>query len=128
MNSKLRDAAVEASKKAYSPYSKVNVGSALLTDTGEIITGCNIENSSFGGTVCGERVAMWKAVSEGKMNWSSIYVYTVKGWSPCGLCRQVMAEFAPENLKIIIGSESGEDAEYSLKELLPLAFSPSDMN
>lgn len=128
MNSKLREAAIAASQKAHSPYSKVNVGSALLTEDGDIFTGCNIENSSFGGTVCGERVAMWKAVSEGKKNWSSIYVYTEKGWSPCGLCRQVMAEFASETLKIIIGSKSAEDSEYTLKELLPLAFSPKDMN
>jgi cytidine deaminase len=127
MSQELREAAIAASKKAHSPYSKVEVGSALLTTSGEIISGCNIENSSFGGTVCAERVAMWKAVSEGKVDWSSIYVFTKEGWSPCGFCRQVMIEFAPKNLKIIIGNEKGEETEHSLEELLPLAFSPKDL-
>ncbi len=128
MSLELRDAAIAASKMAHSPYSKVNVGSALLTESGEIISGCNIENSSFGGTVCAERVAMWKAVSEGNLKWSSIYVYTKEGWSPCGFCRQVMVEFAPKNLKIIIGNEKGVETEHLLEDLLPLAFSPKDMN
>lgn len=127
MSVELRDAAILASKLAHSPYSKVNVGAALLASDGEIITGCNIENSSFGGTVCAERVAMWKAVSEGKRDWSSIYVYTKEGWSPCGFCRQVMVEFAPKNLKIIIGNEKGIETEHLLEELLPLAFSPKDI-
>lgn len=127
MSLELRDAAILASKNAHSPYSKANVGSALLSEDGEIITGCNIENSSFGGTVCAERVAMWKAVSEGKLKWSAIYVYTKEGWSPCGFCRQVMVEFAPKNLKIIIGNEEGKETEHLLEDLLPLAFSPEDM-
>jgi cytidine deaminase len=127
MNKDLRQAAIAASKMAHAPYSTAQVGSALMTSSGEIISGCNIENSSFGGTVCAERVAMWKAVSEGKLDWSSIYVYTKEGWSPCGLCRQVMVEFAPKNLKIIIGNEKGIETEHLLEELLPLAFSPKDI-
>jgi len=105
---KLRTLAIDASQKAYSPYSQAKVGCALITGDGSIYTGCNVENASYGGTVCAERVAILKAVSEQKMKISKIYVYTKEGWPPCGLCRQTMSEFADHNLEVIMGDENGK--------------------
>lgn len=123
----LREAAIKASECAYSPYSNKKVGSALQTDSGKIYSGANIENASYGGTVCAERVAIWKAVSENEKKWSSIYVFSKAGWSPCGMCRQVMVEFASPDLNIIIGNASGEETHHKLKDLMPLSFSPEEM-
>lgn len=127
MSESLRQKALEASKKAHSPYSKANVGAALETTDGHIYVGCNIENASFGGTVCAERVAMWKAVSEGHKKMKRIYVYTKDGWPPCGLCLQVMTEFADQNLEVTFGDGSGKETTKKLSELLPCAFTPSHM-
>lgn len=127
MKSHLRSKAIEASAKAYSPYSKANVGSAVETADGTIYLGCNIENASFGGTVCGERVAIWKAVSEGHKKIKQIYVYTEPGWPPCGMCLQVMTEFADGNLEITIGDKDGNETTKKLKELLTNAFTPGHM-
>lgn len=124
----LRDLAIEATKNAYMPYSKCAVGSAILTDTGEYFSGCNIENASYGGTVCAERVAILKAVSANKnIKIKIIYVYTDAGWPPCGMCLQVMAEFADEDLKVIIGNSSGDINKISFKELLPYQFDCSQL-
>lgn len=123
----LREKALEASKKAHSPYSKVNVGSAVETTDGHIYSGCNIENASFGGTVCAERVAMWKAVSEGHKKMKRIYVYTNEGWPPCGMCLQVMTEFADGDLEVTFGDMKGKETTKKLKELLTCAFTPSHM-
>lgn len=120
--SELRRKAKKASERAYSPYSQAKVGSALLTESGKIFSGCNIENSSFGNTICAERVAIFKAVSQGEKKIKKIYVYTKDGWPPCGSCRQVMTEFASENLQIIIGRENGKESVHTLENLLPLAF------
>ena len=125
--SDLRKIAKDASKKAHSPYSKAKVGSAIKMTSGHIYDGCNIENSSFGGTVCAERVAIWKAISEGEKSIEKVYVYTKDGWPPCGLCLQVMSEFASKNLEIIIGNESGEEKTLKFKELLPNAFTPENL-
>jgi cytidine deaminase len=124
----LREKAIEASKSSHSPYSKAKVGSALITDDGTLYTGCNIENASFGGTVCAERVAIWKAVSEGHLKIKEIYVYTKEGWPPCGLCRQVLSEFAEANTKIYIGDEKGKETEYLFGDLFPLAFTPDKLD
>jgi cytidine deaminase len=124
MNSDLRKSAILASKKAYSPYSKALVGSALLTDSGKIYSGCNIENSSFGGTVCAERMAIFKAISDEMTSIKKIYVYTKEGWSPCGMCRQVMSEFAHPDLEVIIGDEKGNETVMKFTELMPLSFTP----
>lgn len=124
---KLRTLAVEASKKAYSPYSKVQVGCALETSDGSIYSGCNIENASYGGTICAERVAIFKAVSEKKMKLSKIYVFTKEGWPPCGMCRQVMSEFADDQLEVIIGNEKGEEVKIKFKDLMPLSFTPNHL-
>src|SRR6476619_3302781 len=103
----LRALAKDASTRAHSPYSKAKVGSALETADGKIFSGCNVENASFGGTVCAERVAIWKAVSEGHTKMKRIYVYTEAGWPPCGMCLQVMTEFADGNLEVVFGDKNG---------------------
>lgn len=126
-HSELRTKAKEASTKAYSPYSKACVGSAILTSNGKIYSGCNIENSSYGGTVCAERVAIFKAISEEKVSLKKVYVYTKEGWPPCGLCRQVISEFAAADLEIIIGKESGEETVIKFSDLMPLSFTPDHL-
>jgi cytidine deaminase len=123
----LRKKALEYAQASYSPYSKAKVGSAIETEDGTIFGGCNIENSSFGGTVCAERVAIWKAVSEGHKKIRRVYVYTDEGWPPCGLCRQVMAEFATEDLEVIISNKKGDESTHLFKELMPLAFTPEHL-
>ncbi len=123
----LRQLAIESSQYSHSPYSLAKVGCALETQDGSLYKGCNIENSSYGGTVCAERVAIWKAVSEGHRRLKKIYVYTRAGWPPCGLCLQVMAEFGDKNTEITIGNEKGEEKVYSLSELLPLSFGPEHL-
>ena len=123
-NSKLRQLAIEASQNSHSPYSNAKVGSALITESGNYFYGCNVENSSFGGTVCAERVAIWKAISEGEQKIQKIYIYTKQGWPPCGFCRQVMSEFSDENLEVVIGDEKGQETSMKFKELMPLAYTP----
>ena len=127
MSHSLRDQALDVSKRAYSPYSKAHVGSAVETEDGKVFVGCNIENSSYGGTVCAERVAIWKAVSEGHKKMKRIYVYTKDGWPPCGMCLQVMAEFSDGNLEVTFGDASGKETTKKLKELLTQAFTPDHM-
>lgn len=127
MSSDLREKAKEASAKAYSPYSHACVGAAILTSEGKVYTGCNIENSSFGGTVCAERVAIFKAISEKQVKLKKVYVYTKEGWPPCGLCRQVMSEFADSDLEVIIGDEKGKETTIKFKDLMPLSFTPDHL-
>ncbi len=127
MSHDLRAKAKAAATHSHSPYSKARVGSALETTDGHVYQGCNIENASFGGTVCAERVAIWKAVSEGHRRLKRIYVYTVDGWPPCGMCLQVMTEFADGNLEVVIGNEAGQETTRRLKELLTNAFTPDHM-
>lgn len=121
---KLRELAIEASKYSHSPYSNARVGSAIQTKSGQYFSGCNIENSSFGGTICAERVAIFKAVSQNEKSISKVYVYTKAGWPPCGLCLQVMTEFSDNQLEVIIGNEAGDEKKVFIKDLLPLAFTP----
>ena len=125
---KLSTLAKDASQNAYSPYSHAKVGCALVTDDGSVFTGCNIENASYGGTICAERVAILKAVSEKKMKLKKIYVYTKEGWPPCGLCRQVMSEFATPDLEVIIGDEKGKETNMKFSDLMPLSFTPDHLN
>ncbi len=127
MSHDLRDKAFDASTRSHSPYSKAKVGAAIETTDGHIYQGCNIENASFGGTVCAERVAIWKAVSEGHKKVKRVYVYTKDGWPPCGMCLQVMTEFADGNLEITMGNEAGKETTKKLNELLTCAFSPEHM-
>jgi cytidine deaminase len=115
--------AKKARLKAYAPYSNFKVGAALLTKSGEVYTGANVENSTFGLTVCAERVAVFKAVNKGEKDFVKIVVVADKNppITPCGACRQVLSEFA-KDLEIICANLKGKVERYSLKELLPEAF------
>ena len=122
LDKKLRREAIEASKLAYSPYSQVKVGASVMAEDGNCYTGCNIENASFGGTICAERVAILKMVSAGVLRFSIIYIYSEKGWPPCGICRQIMNEFALENLTVVMGNTRGEETTLAFNKLFPLSF------
>ena len=112
----------EAREQAYAPYSHFAVGAALLGASGRVYTGCNVENVSYGLTVCAERVAMFKAVSEGEREFEAIAVVTSSGVPPCGACRQVLREFGP-GLEVIVAWTDGDDYEvYPLRKLLPHSF------
>ncbi len=124
---KLVAAAQEARNRAYAPYSNYHVGAALLTSNGEVITGCNIENAAYSPTICAERVAVFKAISEGMQNFDAIAVVTSNGGVPCGVCRQVMHEFAPDILVIIADAEGNVKHEFSLQEILPYGFGPEHL-
>lgn len=125
--------AVNAMKKSYSPYSNCKVGAALLCKNGKVFTGTNIENASFSPTVCAERVAVFKAVSEGETEFSGIAVVGGKDgkingiFAPCGVCRQVLREFCDDDFSIILGESENEFKKVTLKELLPLSFSPDNV-
>jgi len=118
--------AVEAQKSAYAPYSGFKVGAALVTESGKIFTGCNIENAAFSPTVCAERVAFFKAVSEGEKEFKAIAVAggdLVKSVTPCGVCRQVMSEFCTSDFEILAVKDGGGSFDsYTLNELLPHSF------
>jgi cytidine deaminase len=113
--------AIEARGRAYAPYSGYPVGAAVLTASGRIFNGCNVENASSGLTVCAERTAIQKAVSEGEREITALAVVTEDGASPCGACRQVLLEFG-EEVVIILADDSGKFQETSLRELLPRPF------
>ncbi|MBQ7106749.1 MAG: cytidine deaminase [Clostridia bacterium] len=121
---KLIDAAKCAQENAYSPYSNFCVGAALLCGDGKIYTGCNIENSSYSATVCAERTAFFKAISEGQKDFTAIAVIGSddKICMPCGVCRQVISEFCGADFKIICANKTGEYKEYTLGKLLPFSF------
>jgi len=122
----LIDLALQAREHAYAPYSRFKVGAALLTASGRIYTGCNIENVAFSPSVCAERTAIFKAVSEGERAFLAIAVVTQNGVPPCGVCRQVMMEFAPD-IVIVIASLEGDYRITTLAELLPHAFMPPQL-
>ena len=122
----LVSAAQEARQFAYAPYSNYTVGAALLTADGEIVTGCNVENAVYPATICAERVAITKSVSEGKREFVALAVATRNGGTPCGICRQVLYEFAPDAIVLMV-DEAGNVAEHSLDALLPDAFGPQDL-
>lgn len=121
----LRQRALEAMAKAYVPYSRFKVGACLLAEDGSVYTGCNVENVSFGLTNCAERTAVFKAVSEGSKAFTAIAIAAedFAPW-PCGACRQVLSEFAPD-IRVLLTWGDGETAESTLGELLPHSFSPS---
>ncbi len=120
----LLEIADKAMENAYAPYSKFKVGAALLCSDGTVFTGCNIENASFGATNCAERTAIFKAVSEGYRDFEAIAIVSSGGGEtyPCGICRQVMGEFAPK-LRIILRNENGEPTEYNFMDIMPKFFS-----
>lgn len=117
---------------AYAPYSRFCVGAALLTKNGKVYTGCNIENASYTPTNCAERTAFFKAVSEGERDFEAIAVIGGKEGekgsfcSPCGVCRQVMAEFCDGDFTVVLGDET-EISLHALRELLPSAFTKKDL-
>ena len=122
--------AMVARKTAYAPYSDYQVGAALECDDGSIFTGCNVENASYGATVCAERNAVFKAVSEGKRRIVRIAIAGGSGDQlnyahPCGVCRQVLREFSdPEQLIVLVGTSADDIKRYTLEELLPDSFGP----
>lgn len=117
-------AAVDASLRAYAPYSKFRVGAALLGKSGKVYTGCNVENASYGLSNCAERTAVFSAVSEGELTFEMIAVVAKGGAAPCGACRQVLNEFAPEITVLIADTDGSLKSRLSLKDLLPQAFGP----
>lgn len=126
---RLIQAALDARRTAYAPYSHYTVGAALLTAEGVIYQGGNIENASYGATNCAERTAFFKAVSEGKRDFTAIAIAGgMEGEEPldyaypCGICRQVMQEFAEKDFKIIVAKSVADYKEYKLEELLPFGF------
>lgn len=119
----LIDAACAIRKQAYAPYSKFHVGAALLSATGEIIAGCNVENASFGLSICAERAAVFAAIAAGKREWSAMAVATPGGFTPCGACRQVIAEFAPGlQIWLVDADDSTKVVETNMQKLLPGRF------
>ena len=128
IRTELINKALEARKAAYAPYSGYAVGAALLTKAGKVYLGCNIENASFGATNCAERTAVFKAVSEGCREFDAIAIVASSGdlVPPCGICRQVLAEFMPDG-KVILDSDEKGMVTYLVRELLPCGFSSKDM-
>lgn len=114
----------EAKENAYAPYSNFKVGAALLSKTGKIYSGCNIENASYSLTCCAERVAIFKAISQGETEFDTFIITsnTKEPIAPCGACRQVMNEFFDENVTIVLTNQTNKRKELSIKQLLPYAF------
>ena len=123
----LIDLANTARQRAYAPYSKYPVGAALRTKSGRVFTGVNVENAAYPHTMCAERVAIFKAVSEGEKEFDVISVVTDNGGSPCGGCRQVLAEFGLDTLVLIANGKGELLKEMTVKELLPEAFTPEKL-
>lgn len=122
--------AIEAKEYAYVPYSHFRVGAALLTESGKIYTGCNIENVSYGATNCAERTAVYKAVSEGEQEFKAIAITGEHGdyLPPCGICRQVLWEFGTDSMKVILANSAEDYKITTLGELLPGAFCSKNLN
>lgn len=131
LKDKIRDEliqkAIEAYQKAYAPYSHYSVGAALLTESGEVVEGVNIENAVYPLTICAERVAIFKAVSEGHRSFKAIAVVTKNGGTPCGSCRQVMAEFGLDTVVYIADSKGKLYHTVTVDQLLPYSFGEVDL-
>ncbi|MGB1287051.1 MAG: cytidine deaminase, partial [Aggregatilineales bacterium] len=114
-------------ENAYAPYSNFKVGAALRSASGKVYSGCNVENASYPAGICAERTALVKAISEGQRTFSMIAIVTANGGSPCGICRQMLYEFAPE-LRVILADMTGTiHHESTLSALLPLGFGPASL-
>ena len=126
---RLLSAARTAQRRAHAPYSKFQVGAAILTDRGRVIGGCNVENASYGLTNCAERTAIFRIVAEGAGTPTVCLVVgpTIEPLTPCGACRQVLMEFNPE-MRIICVGRTGKTAEFTARELLPAAFEGDALN
>jgi len=119
--------AIQIRERAYAPYSGYAVGAALLTENGKIFTGVNVENAAYPASICAERTAVFKAVSEGEKAFIAIAVATENAGSPCGSCRQVLSEFGLDMLVYMVDPEGNIREEATVQELLPFAFQPSDL-
>ena len=123
----LVEAGVSARKRAYAPYSKYFVGAAVLASSGKIYTGANLENASYGATVCAERVAIFNAVSAGERKFVAMSVVGEEGGAPCGMCRQVLAEFGLDILLLEVNLDGKVVREVTVAEILPDAFTPASL-
>ncbi|HSF82353.1 MAG TPA: cytidine deaminase [Anaerolineales bacterium] len=126
--SSLTQAAVEARRRAYAPYSKYAVGAAVLSAIGQIYSAANVENAAYPLTICAERAAIFKAISEGEREFTAIAVVSSNGGTPCGACRQVMAEFGLDTLVLIATADGVVQQELTVGDLLPGAFGPGDLH
>ncbi|WP_053364136.1 cytidine deaminase [Bacillus sp. FJAT-27251] len=126
----LIEEAKEAMKKAYVPYSKFQVGAALLTEDGKVYQGCNIENAAYSMCNCAERTALFSAYAHGDRKFKTLAVIadTDRPVSPCGACRQVISELCPKDMKVVLTNLNGDIKEITVEELLPGAFSPEDLH
>ena len=123
----LIEEAIQARSRSYAPYSNYQVGAAVLTASGKVFTGANVENAAYPASMCAERVAIFKAVSEGEKNFTAIAVVTSNAGMPCGGCRQVMAEFGLDTLVLIADDRGNIVRKLTVRELLPGAFTPEDL-
>jgi cytidine deaminase len=123
----LVEAAIKARLMAYAPYSQYKVGAAVLSTSGRVFSGANVENAAYPTTMCAERVAIFKAVSEGEREFAAIAVVTSNAGMSCGGCRQVMAEFGLDTLVFIADDQGNIAQELSVRDLLPGAFTPKDL-
>lgn len=124
---KMIRAALEVRDRAYAPYSNYPVGAALLTVNGHIYTGVNVENAAYPTSICAERAAVFKAISEGEQQFSAIAIVTANGGSPCGACRQVLAEFGLDTIVLIVDQAGKIIRELTVGDLLPDSFGPTDL-
>ena len=132
LNDEMRHTLIEAAQtvrqNAYAPYSEYMVGAALLSTAGNIYTGCNVENAAFSPTICAERTALVKAISEGVREFEAVAVVTDNGGFPCGQCRQMLYEFSPLMMVIVADAEGNVLNESTLAELLPHGFTPDQVH
>ena len=124
----LIERAIGVRDRAYAPYSKYHVGAALLAATGEIYEGINVENAAYPSSMCAERTAVFQAVTAGERNFTAIAVASSNGGSPCGACRQVLAEFGTGIIVIVVDDTGKVLIESGLSELLPESFGPADLD
>jgi cytidine deaminase len=131
LKEQMNEAALAALKNAHAPYSHRKIGASVLFNNGKYYTGCNIENASYGGTVCAERVAIWKGISEctSHVKITEVVVASLEEspWPPCGFCRQVMAEFCTEDTSVRLINAKGKEVLFKFKDLFPEAFRPNHL-
>lgn len=127
LQQELIEQAIHAAEKAYAPYSNYAVGAALRATDGTVFTGCNVENAAYPATICAERTALVKAISEGHRRFDVIVVATKNAGSPCGVCRQMLYEFAPDLRVLCVNFDGEVQHDLRLNELLALGFGPSDL-
>ncbi len=127
LRQKLIESSLGARRWAYAPYSNYLVGAALLTSSGKIYDGVNVENAAYPTSICAERVAVFKAVSEGERKFTALAVASNNGGAPCGACRQVLSEFGQDIKVLIVNGEGVVEQETTIAEMLPGAFGPQDL-